>query len=148
MNAPLLACHACSRHVRANEPRCPFCNAALAKSLGAGIVSVSPPSGLARTDLLHYARAATAAGLSVLAVATLAACYGLPPTVPPSCCGKVYVPDEIGRCTCPEGTPYLTCSDGTFSGCSCMIPTGYTVAPDGGSLCDDAGAAGKDSGGQ
>jgi hypothetical protein len=106
------------------------------------------PPGLGRAERFHYARAATAAGVGMLAAATLAACYGLAPMTPSSCCGKVYVQDDFGQCSCPDGTPYLTCSDGTFSGCSCTIPAGYTLLPDAGQICEDAGSGGKDSGGQ
>jgi hypothetical protein len=146
MNAPLLACSACGRHVRANESRCPFCSVVLAKSFGSRPIVVSPPAGLGRGERFQFARAATAAGVSVLAAATLAACYGLPPTIPSSCCAKEYVQDDFGQCSCPDGTPYLTCVDGTFSGCSCTVPAGYTLAPDGGEICEDAGDGGKESG--
>lgn len=62
MSDELIVCDGCSRHVRAGDARCPFCQ--------------SPAPRDARATA---ARAAAAACLAVAAGLSLQACYGGPP---------------------------------------------------------------------
>jgi hypothetical protein len=64
----LLACPKCSRHIRATERACPFCQSAPPPSFGAALAAPSPQRRLSR--------AALAFGASTLTVATLS-CGGV-----------------------------------------------------------------------
>jgi hypothetical protein len=52
MVGPLVPCPECARHVRANEPRCPFCRVAL--DLGDTPPPLVPAERLGRGDLLAF----------------------------------------------------------------------------------------------
>ncbi len=86
MTAPLVPCEACARHLRADEPRCPFCDAP------------HTPRALAYAPLPRVSRAALAALGAVLTVVpavavltsneaqaqrgvTVVPAYGVPPPV-------------------------------------------------------------------
>jgi hypothetical protein len=76
MSGRLVPCPGCSRHVRADEGACPFCEAALPQSLGAGPAPIPPPGGLSRFELFRYgtrgakALAGAVVGTSMLATAS------------------------------------------------------------------------------
>lgn len=100
---PLRPCPACSRHVRASEPSCPFC----ARQLDGAFRSVSSP----RPPTGHLARAALfalgAGGLTVSACSSDAVI--VPYGQPPLCEGECNVeppPDAAGDAIAGEaGTP-------------------------------------------
>lgn len=78
---PLVACRRCSRHIRAREPRCPFCAAsvrrvsAVALTLGAGALVLGcndaqpPPASQADIASLSQPDAAAAASSPALSIA-------------------------------------------------------------------------------
>ncbi len=61
MSDALVLCTGCSRHVRAEETRCPFCDASLASRTG-----------------VAWGRVGVGVLLALAAGATLNACYGAP----------------------------------------------------------------------
>jgi hypothetical protein len=82
----LVPCPACSRHVRVGERSCPFCQSALADSLGADPTPPSAPAAMRERRLSfpgtrRVALAGAAIGSSLLAVACgdqVAVPYGIP----------------------------------------------------------------------
>ncbi len=73
MSTPLVVCEGCSRHVRACDAACPFCNAAIAPATPAAIVDEASARGHSTGKVVLMAALTVAAGMS------LAACYGGPP---------------------------------------------------------------------
>jgi hypothetical protein len=63
VKARLLACPACTRHVRIDELRCPFCGGPLPDSFGKVAAPSPPPAGLSRAGLYAYG---VAVGVGVL----------------------------------------------------------------------------------
>jgi hypothetical protein len=94
MAAPLLACSECSRHVRADESRCPFCSASLPEAVSERPVPAMPGPGRSR---FHAFRAMSAGlGAGVLASSALLgpACHSESTPIPPY--GAVCVDDDCG----------------------------------------------------
>jgi hypothetical protein len=73
MNAPLVQCLACSRHIRATASACPFCRADMPEGLEHAVIARVHPEGGGRLAM-------GAVGLGLLAVMT--ACYGGPTNIP------------------------------------------------------------------
>ena len=112
MRPPLAACPACARHVRVNEPACPFCRVALPPSLRAVSAQPLPSVRLSRAAL--YAMRAGA--ISVTAVA----CGGAVTTSRGS--------EDSGEADVARGEP-----DANFA-----VPYGLAPPPDGGWIGVDA----------
>lgn len=104
MSARLLACHACARHIRVDEPRCPFCGEARPDGLASTSKAMAPPLGLTRAGLIRFGAMAAAGfvGGSV-ALAGAMSCsnsstnYAVPYGAAPDC-GPTTFP-------CPEASP-------------------------------------------
>jgi hypothetical protein len=95
MSARLLACPACSRHIRLTETRCPFCGVTCPDSFASTPAPVPPPDGLSRAERSGYARTAARVAATVgsgAAIAIALSCsrdddnerafYGAPPPNP------------------------------------------------------------------
>ena len=72
----LVPCAACARHMKAEEARCPFCDAA--------VIAVAAPAPMADAHVFTRSRAALMFGAATLATAIGASCtpapaYGGPP---------------------------------------------------------------------
>jgi hypothetical protein len=65
MSGDLVLCPSCTRHVRREEPRCPFCGAAVPEATRAAIPRVAP-AGLSRAKLYAF-HAAMATGVAATA---------------------------------------------------------------------------------
>jgi hypothetical protein len=104
MSSRLLACPACSRHVRVSESHCPFCGTELAATFGLGPGPEPPPRGLSRAAL--YRRSLAAAG-AVAGSAFMALGGGA--ALASACTDNISQPDDAG--TFPEfegGHPMAT----------------------------------------
>jgi hypothetical protein len=91
MSSHLLPCPACSRHVRATEPRCPFCSSCLPSSFATRPAPLRAPPGLSRGRLHSYlARSSALQGLLLVGASALTLGCGdrselpLGPCAPPS----------------------------------------------------------------
>ena len=73
MSTPLVVCDGCSRHVRACDASCPFCNAAITAVPPVVVSDEASARGLSTGKVVLLAALTVAAGMS------LAACYGGPP---------------------------------------------------------------------
>jgi len=87
MSARLLACPACSRHIRLTEERCPFCGAPCAASFASSPLPVPPPRGHTRAGLFRFGALAVAGVGGSAALATMVGCSNttVPYGVPPDC---------------------------------------------------------------
>jgi hypothetical protein len=64
MAARLLACPSCARHIRVDETRCPFCDAACPEFRAATPAPAPPPRGLSRAGLVRFGAFATVGAVS------------------------------------------------------------------------------------
>jgi hypothetical protein len=106
----LLACPACARHVRVDEPCCPFCRVDLPGDFGAGPAPVPPPAWATRFDRFFNRRSAAGvvgalAGAAALAAAdcNFVTAYGdlvLDPIegTPDACSGQTYFVVPAAAC--------------------------------------------------
>jgi hypothetical protein len=69
MSTPLVVCEGCSRHVRACDAACPFCQAAIAPVTPVAVADEASARGHSTGKVV----------LTVAAGMSLAACYGGPP---------------------------------------------------------------------
>jgi hypothetical protein len=92
MTARLLACRACSRHVRVHEAQCPFCSAAIPDLFASTPGRLPPPPGLTRDELFRYGRTAATVSAGVLAT-----------TVALGSCGEGIALSYGFACCCMDG---------------------------------------------
>lgn len=149
----LVACTACSRHVRVSESECPFCGSAIPRDLRESQAPIPPRVRLTRAALL-------AAG--TLAVSTTAGCggdvagngpaggdaaandagynsyppYGLPPMLD----GDVPPPQDASSTSATDAR--VVADAGTDAGQSINPPYGTPPMWDGGVPSSDASASG------
>ena len=72
MPARLLACPACTRHIRVDEERCPFCGVTCPGAFASSRTPEPPPRGLSRAELSGYARTAARVAATVGSGAAIA----------------------------------------------------------------------------
>jgi hypothetical protein len=80
----LVACPGCARHVRASEPACPFCSAALPEGLRESVPREGPSVRLSRAALVAFgvgSLTVAAAGCSSNTTTNTVIPYGVPPHV-------------------------------------------------------------------
>lgn len=134
----MIPCSACARHVRASEPRCPFCDAALSDDARAA---------LAPDTTRRLSRAAAFAfGLTVAGCSTTVSGTDATPGDTPSATDTATRPDTAVATDTASGTDVVTARDVSAPEDHGNIAPPYGIPADAGAPPDDDGGAAAEYG--